>query len=93
MCSTNHHLTCKTVFLHNSPLAPNINYTSYGDKTCVKLRQCVQLTCLDIKPIVGLVKLQNIEDSSFIIIGYQMLLLAMNKLMGDNKKFDNSAIF
>ena len=49
MCSTNHHLTCKTVFLHNSPLAPNINYWSYGDKTCVKLRQCVQLTCLDIK--------------------------------------------
>ena len=49
MCSTIHHLTCKTVFLRNSPLTPNINYWSYGDKTCVKLRQCVQLTCLDIK--------------------------------------------
>ena len=61
MCSTNHHLTCKTVFLRNSPLAPNINYWSYGDKTCVKLRKCVQLTCLDIKGTKWLQSLPNVS--------------------------------
>ena len=38
-------------------------------------------------------KLQNIEDSSLVILGYQLLPLATGKLMGDNKEFDYSAIF
>ena len=43
--------------------------------------------------IVGGEKLQNIEDSSLVILGYQMLPLATSKLMGDNKEFNDSAIF
>ena len=39
------------------------------------------------------VMLQNIEDSSLIIIGYQLLPLATSRLMGDNKEFEDSAIF
>ena len=38
-------------------------------------------------------ELQNIEDPSLLGLGYQMLLLASSKLMGDNKEFDESAIF
>ena len=34
-------------------------------------------------------KLQNIEDSSLVILGYQLLPLATSKLMGDNMEFDN----
>ena len=37
-------------------------------------------------------KLQNIEDSSLTILGYQLLPLATSKLMGDNKEFNDSAI-
>ena len=43
--------------------------------------------------IVGGGKLQNIEDSLLVILGYQLLPLATNKIMGDNKEFNNSAIF
>ena len=39
--------------------------------------------------VVGVRKVQNIEDSSFFILGYQLLPLAM----GDNREFDNSTIF
>ena len=38
-------------------------------------------------------KLQNIEDSSLVILRYQLLPLATCKLMGDNKEFNDSAIF
>ena len=40
--------------------------------------------------IVGGRKLQNIEDSSLVILGYQLL---PNKLKGDNKGFNDLAIF
>ena len=43
--------------------------------------------------IVGGAKLQNIEDSSLVILGYQLLPLATSKVMGDNKEFNDSAIF
>ena len=43
--------------------------------------------------IVGGGKLQNIEDSSLVILGYQLLPLVTSKLMGDNKEFNDSAIF
>ena len=43
--------------------------------------------------IIGGGKLQNIEDSSLVILGYQLLPLATGKLMGDNKEFNDSAIF
>ena len=43
--------------------------------------------------IPGWWKLQNIEDSSLVILGYQLLPLATSKLMGDNKEFNDSAIF
>ena len=43
--------------------------------------------------IVGEGKLQKIEDSSLVILGYQLLPLATSKLMGDNKEFNDSAIF
>ena len=43
--------------------------------------------------IVGRGKFQNIEDSSLVILGYQLLPLATSKLMGDNKEFNDSAIF
>ena len=43
--------------------------------------------------IVGKEKLQNIEDPSLVIIGYQLLLLATSKLMGDNKELNDSVIF
>ena len=43
--------------------------------------------------IVGGGKLQNIEDPSLVILGYQLLPLATSKLMGDNKEFNDSAIF
>ena len=43
--------------------------------------------------IVGGGKLQNIEDLSLVILGYQLLPLATSKLMGDNKEFNDSAIF
>ena len=43
--------------------------------------------------IVGGGKLENIEDSSLVILDYQLLPLATSKLMGDNKEFNNSAIF
>ena len=35
--------------------------------------------------IGGRGKLQNIEDSSLVILGYRLLPLATSKLMGDNK--------
>ena len=38
-------------------------------------------------------KLQNTEYSALVILGYQLLLLATRKLMGDNKEFEDSAIF
>ena len=38
-------------------------------------------------------KFHNIEDSSLVIFGYQLLPLATSKLMGDNKEFHDSAIF
>ena len=38
-------------------------------------------------------KLQNIEDSSLVIIGYQLFPLATSKLMGDSKEFNDSSIF
>ena len=38
-------------------------------------------------------ELQIIEDSSLVILGYQLLPLATSKLMGDNKEINNSAIF
>ena len=38
-------------------------------------------------------KLQNIEDPSLVILGYQLLPLPTRKLMGHNKEFNNSAIF
>ena len=41
----------------------------------------------------GAVKLQKSKDSSLVILHYQLLPLATIKLMGDNKKFDDSAIF
>ena len=34
--------------------------------------------------IVGRGKLQNIEDPSLVILGYQLLPLATSKLMGDS---------
>ena len=37
--------------------------------------------------------LQNIEDSSLVILGYQLLPLATSKLMDDNEKFNDSFIF
>ena len=43
--------------------------------------------------IAGGWKLQNIEDSSLVILGYQLLPPATNKLMGDNKEFNDSVIF
>ena len=43
--------------------------------------------------IVGGGKLQCIEDSSLVILGYQLLPLATSKLMGDNKEFNDTAIF
>ena len=43
--------------------------------------------------LVGGGELQNIEDSLLVILGYQLLPLATSKLMGDNKKFNDSAIF
>ena len=43
--------------------------------------------------IAGEEYLQIIEDSSLIIIGYQLLPLATSKLTGDNKEFDYLAIF
>ena len=42
--------------------------------------------------IVSIGKLQNIEDSSLVILGYQLLPLATSKLMGDSKEFNDSAI-
>ena len=38
-------------------------------------------------------KLQNIEDSSLVMLGCQLLPLATSKLIGDNGEFDYSAIF
>ena len=38
-------------------------------------------------------KLQNIEDSSVVILGYQLLPLTTNKVLDDNKEFEESAIF
>ena len=38
-------------------------------------------------------KLQNIEDSSLVMLGFQLLPLATSKLMGDNKEFDDLALF
>ena len=43
--------------------------------------------------IVGGGKLQKIEDSSLVILGYLLLPLATSKLIGDNKEFNDSAIF
>ena len=43
--------------------------------------------------IVGGGKLQNIEDASLVILGYQLLPLATSKLMGDNKEFNDSTVF
>ena len=43
--------------------------------------------------IVGGGKLQNIEDSSLVDLGYQLLLLATSQLMGDNKQFNDSASY
>ena len=43
--------------------------------------------------IVGEEKLQNIEDLSLVILGYQLLPLATSKLTGNNEESDNSAIF
>ena len=42
--------------------------------------------------MVGLGKLQNIEDSLLVVLGYQLLPLATSKLMGDNKELNDSAI-
>ena len=42
---------------------------------------------------VGREKLHNVEDSSLVILGYQLLTLATSKVMGDNKEFNDSAIF
>ena len=38
-------------------------------------------------------QLKKVEYSSLVILGYQLLLLATSKLMGDNKEFDDSGIF
>ena len=38
-------------------------------------------------------KLQNFEDPSLVILGYQLLPLATSKLMGDNREFNDSPIF
>ena len=38
-------------------------------------------------------ELKNIEDSSLVILGYQLWYLSTSKLMGNNKEFDDSAIF
>ena len=38
-------------------------------------------------------KPQNIEDSSLVCLGYQLLLPTTNRLMGDNKEFEDSTIF
>ena len=38
-------------------------------------------------------KCQNIDDPSLVILGYKLLPLATSKLMGDNKEFNDSAIF
>ena len=43
--------------------------------------------------IVGGGKLQSIEDSSLLILGYQFLPLATSKLMGYNDEFNDSSIF
>ena len=43
--------------------------------------------------IVGGGKLQNIENPSLVILGYQLLLLTASKLKGNNKEFEDSAIF
>ena len=43
--------------------------------------------------IVGVGKLQKIEEWSLIIHGYQLLPLATSKLMGDNMAFDIPDIF
>ena len=47
----------------------------------------------DVLLLAGGGKLQNTEDSSLLILDYQLLSLATSKLMGDNNKFDDSAIF
>ena len=36
---------------------------------------------------------RKFEDSSLVILGYQLLPLGTSKLMGDNKEFDDLAIF
>ena len=38
-------------------------------------------------------KLQNIEDSSLVILSYQLLPLETSKLMDDNEEFNDSVIF
>ena len=43
--------------------------------------------------LVGGGKLQNIEDPSLVILGYQLLPLVTSKLIGNNKEFNNTAIF
>ena len=43
--------------------------------------------------IVGGDKLSNIEDSSLVTLGNQLLSLATRKLMDDNKEFDDSVTF
>ena len=43
--------------------------------------------------IVGRKMLQDIEDSSLLILGYQLLPLVTSKLMGDNNEFEDLAIF
>ena len=43
--------------------------------------------------IVGGLNFYSIEDSSLVVLGYQLLPLATSKIMGDNKEFDDLAIF
>ena len=43
--------------------------------------------------IAGGGKLQNIEDPSLVILGYQLLPLATSKLIDDNKEFNDSEVF
>ena len=38
-------------------------------------------------------KLHKIEDSSLVILGYQLLALATSKIMDENKEFEDSPIF
>ena len=38
-------------------------------------------------------KLQIIEDSSLVILGYQLLPIATSKITGDNKEINDSVIF